>query len=75
MDTKKARLDADRTAKPLTRLVKHAPIGQCVSPNMASHGDTLEYEDESGSRTPLVPKMTEEQVEDYERWARRMERC
>ena len=34
MDTKKARLDADKTAKPLTKLVEHIKDGNCVGPGV-----------------------------------------
>lgn len=72
-ETKPARLDADRTAKPLTRIVQHVRPGDAVGPGRPLHEP--EHEAEDGTRTPLVPKMTEEQIEAYERWARRMERC
>jgi hypothetical protein len=45
-------LDADRTAKPLTRIVKHVPAGQCAGPG--THLDSLEHESETGKRTPLT---------------------
>jgi len=48
----KARLDADKTAKPKTRIIKHVPVGQCVGPH--THLTDLEYEDEDGLRTKLT---------------------
>lgn len=33
---KKARLDADKTAKPKTRLVGHVPAGHCVGPSTST---------------------------------------
>lgn len=36
MKTKKARLDADGTAKPLTRLIKHVPAGAVPGPGRTS---------------------------------------
>jgi len=50
-DPARARLDADGTAKPLTRIIHHPPVGVCVGP-----GTTLiqpEYEDAAGKRTPI----------------------
>jgi hypothetical protein len=47
-----ARLDADRTAQPLTRIVHHPPRGGCISPHMPLVAP--EYEDEHGKRTPLT---------------------
>jgi len=47
-----ARLDADGTAQPLTRIISHPPVNWCVGP-----GTRLvqpEYEDQSGKRIPLV---------------------
>lgn len=46
-----ARLDADRQAKPKTRLLGHAPFGHCVSP-ATTPADTLENT-ETGERTSL----------------------
>ncbi len=53
MKTEKARLDADGTAQPKMRIVHHPPEGGCVGPGTPLHGP--EYEDESGTRTPLHP--------------------
>lgn len=50
--TTHARLDADRTAQPLTRIVHHPPRGGCISPHMPLVAP--EYEDEHGKRTPLT---------------------
>lgn len=50
-----ARLDADRTATPLTRIVHHPPYGGCISPYMPLVSP--EYEDEHGRRTPLHATM------------------
>ncbi len=63
MRAKKARLDADRTAKPLTRLVGHARFGDCVGPG-TTPADALE-DVETGDRTPLVegPKLVAVQLE------------
>lgn len=48
-NTAKARLDADRTAKPKTRLVKRGPANQVVAPHLpATH-----IEDEDGTKTPI----------------------
>lgn len=49
---KKARLDADRTAKPKTRLLGHARAGDCVGPGSVN-ADTLE-DTGTGKRTPLT---------------------
>lgn len=49
--TARARLDADRTAEPLTRIEHHPPHGGCVSPYMPLVNP--EYVDETGKRTPL----------------------
>jgi hypothetical protein len=46
-----ARLDADRTAKPKTRLVGHAKRGDCVGPGSVQP-DALE-DTATGKRTPL----------------------
>lgn len=53
MNTNKtpARLDADRTAQPLTRIVHHPPREGCIGPYMPLVAP--EYEDEHGKRTPL----------------------
>lgn len=51
MKTKKARLDADRTAKPLTRIVGHPNRDHCVGPMIPPVRP--EYEAEDGTRTPL----------------------
>lgn len=51
-DTAAARLDADRTAKPLTRIISHPPVTWCVGP-----GTRLidpEYEDAEGKRHPII---------------------
>ena len=49
--TARARLDADRTAEPLTRIEHHPPHGGCISPYMPLVNP--EYVDENGKRTPL----------------------
>lgn len=54
MKTKRARLDADRKAKPRTRLVGHARTGECVGPGTVQ-ADALE-DVETGKRTPLLSK-------------------
>lgn len=53
MKAEKARLDADKTATPKTKLVRQHPAGACIGPQ---HGAThVDHED--GSRTPLyVPR-------------------
>lgn len=48
----KARLDADRTAQPKTRLLGHGTAGHCLGPGSVS-ADTLENV-ETGERTPLT---------------------
>lgn len=48
-----ARLDADRTAVPISRIVHHPPAGACVGPG--SRLVQPEYEDDKGVRTPLKP--------------------
>ena len=48
----KARLDADRTAKPLTRIVAHVPDGHCAGGTIVA-GPGVEYVDENGTRTAL----------------------
>lgn len=53
MKAKKARLDADKTAKPLTRIVVHLPMHKFWN------GRTLidpEYESSSGERLTLMGK-------------------
>jgi hypothetical protein len=50
-DKVKARLDADGTAKPLTRIVHHPPKDARVGPGIPLHAP--EHEDEHGKRTPL----------------------
>jgi hypothetical protein len=52
-----ARLDADKTAQPLTRIVHHPPRGGCISPRMPLVAP--EYEDENGKRTPLTVPVVE----------------
>jgi len=47
----KARLDADGTAKPKTRIVSHPKRDHCVGPGMKLRRP--EYEAEDGTRTPL----------------------
>ena len=47
----KARLDADKTAKPLTKLVGHAKIGDCVGPGVTV-ADQWRHED--GTSIPLA---------------------
>lgn len=49
--TARARLDADRTAEPLTRIEHHPPRGGCIGPYMPLVNP--EYVDENGKRTPL----------------------
>ncbi len=49
--TARARLDADRTAEPLTRIEHHPPHGGCIGPYMPLVNP--EYVDENGKRTPL----------------------
>ena len=51
-NTKPARLDADRTAKPLTSIVHHPHVGDCVGPAMPLHNP--EYVAEDGTRTQLA---------------------
>ena len=50
--TARARLDANRTAQPLTRIVHHPPRNACLGPHMPLMNP--EYEDESGKRTALT---------------------
>ena len=60
-DTAAARLDADRSAKPLTRIISHPPETWCVGP-----GTRLidpEYEDAGGKRHPITAPPI---VDDYE---------
>lgn len=52
MNTTKARIDADRTAKPRTRIVHHPVPGTLVGPGTKLHRP--EWEDENGDRIPLV---------------------
>jgi hypothetical protein len=52
---KRARLDADRTARPMTRLARFTREGDCVGPG-AVRADA--YEAEDGSRTPLAPQLS-----------------
>lgn len=54
--TKKARLDPEGTAKPLTRIVSHARAGDCVGPGSALNQP--EYETEAGERISLDEKLT-----------------
>lgn len=49
---KPARLDTDRTAKPLTRIVSHPPAHWCVGPGMVLVDP--EYEANTGERHPLT---------------------
>lgn len=62
--TARARLDADRTAEPLTRIVHHPPRGGCLSPYMPLVNP--EYVGDDGTRTPLgtppAPEGSEEAV-------------
>ncbi len=62
--TKPARLDADRSAKPLTRIVQRVDAIKCVRVGALSAGP-LYHEAEDGSRTPLAasPNPTEAQLE------------
>jgi hypothetical protein len=46
----KARLDADRTAKPKSSIVGHAKTGDCVGPNITIPD---EYRNDDGARVPL----------------------
>jgi hypothetical protein len=46
-----ARVDHDRTAKPLTRIVHHPDVSKCFGPG--SKLTRPEYEAEDGTRTPL----------------------
>jgi hypothetical protein len=46
-----ARVDADKTAKPKTRLIGHARRGDCVGPS--SHPADAIEDVETGERTPL----------------------
>lgn len=57
----KARLDADRTAKPLTRIVHHPPSGACVGPGMPLHSP--EYEGADGERVPLDARREPEPID------------
>jgi hypothetical protein len=50
----RARLDADGTAKPKTRIIDHPKQGDCVGPGMALKDPELENL-ETGERTSLVP--------------------
>lgn len=50
--TARARLDADRTARPLTRIEHHPPHGGCISPYMPLVNP--EYVDENGKRMALI---------------------
>jgi hypothetical protein len=50
--TKPARLDKDKKAKPLTRIVHHPKAGARIDPRRAIFDP--EYEDEEGERTPLT---------------------
>lgn len=50
--TAHARLDANRTAQPRTRIVHHPPRNACLGPHMPLVNP--EYEDENGSRVPLT---------------------
>ena len=50
--TARARLDADRTAEPLTRIEHHPPHGGCVSPYMPLVAP--EYVGANGERVPLI---------------------
>ncbi len=71
--TARARLDADRTAEPLTRIEHHPPHGGCISPYMPLVNP--EYVDENGKRTPLgAPVAAADPLEAYwhERMAERM---
>ena len=49
----RARLDAEGTAQPLTRIVSHPQRDWCLGPGMAMVEP--EYEDQHGHRTPLTP--------------------
>ena len=51
MEIKTPRLDADGTAKPLTRIVGHPNRDHCVGPGIPPVRP--EYEAEDGTRTPL----------------------
>lgn len=52
MKAKKARLDADRTAEPLTRIVHHPKRGDCIGPAIPLVRP--QYEDENGKRHDLI---------------------
>jgi hypothetical protein len=52
MSDKQARLDADKRAKPLTRLIGHVIPGQHIGPGSVQP-DAIEHI-ETGDRTPLV---------------------
>lgn len=52
VECKPARLDAEGTAKPKTRIVNHPKSGWCVGP--ATVLIAPEYEDENGDRISLV---------------------
>ncbi len=60
MKNRRARLDADKTAKPRTRIVTHVEVGERCS--IAGPGIPLlnpEYvDDETGERTPLVTPLS-----------------
>lgn len=49
--TKKARLDADKTAKPLTRIVGHVSDNKVIGPGLVTADS---YETEEGERIPLT---------------------
>lgn len=51
-ETAKARLDADGTAKPKTRIIQHPKEGWCIGPGMALRKPELENT-ETGERIPL----------------------
>jgi len=60
MDNKKARLDADRTARPRTRLVAHVPEGVCSGPSHTSGHLSYELrtvEDERASLQAQIEAM------------------
>lgn len=61
----KARLDADRKATPIARIVKHAKQGHCVGPQ--THLDTLEFR-EGDQKIPLIAKPAQDNsrhIQDY----------
>lgn len=59
-NVEKARLDADRSAKPKTRLMKHHPNnGNCIGPQTIPIGMTL-LDDETGDSFTVLGRDEEE---------------